>query len=142
MSPFEYSSTFFDHMRNTVSISNHVRTTRSRFDQVRDLEQVSNKFESTRYYSISLDLIRDTLYTSHNLMRITYEPFEQLRYTRDHLEQIRSSSNLRRITFPRIGSRIVIIGPSYRPPASDGTCIKTRTMKYFAYLKDMRSYFD
>jgi hypothetical protein len=52
-------------------------------------------------------------------------------------DQVRSSSDLVRTTFPRIGSHIVIIGPSYRPPASHDMCIRPRTMSYIAYLKDM-----
>jgi hypothetical protein len=55
-------------------------------------------------------------------------------------DQVRSSSDLVRTTFPRIDSHIVIIGPSYRPPASHDTCIRARTKSYFAYLKDMREF--
>jgi hypothetical protein len=40
--------------------------------------------------------------------------------------------------FPRIGRRYLVIGYSYCSPASHGTCIKTRTMRYFAYWEYFR----
>jgi hypothetical protein len=115
-------------LRNVRKGSNKPRTSLNKLYLTR------TSLECPQYPSTSS---RDTFETWPDFMWTTYESSKHVRYIRNCLEQIRSSSDLLWMTFPRICSLIVIIGPSYHPSASHGTCIKPRTMSYIAYLKDM-----
>jgi hypothetical protein len=99
-----------------------VRTSPNNLEQPRT--SLEHPWYSSTLFAIpsTHDLSSCESHTSHTILH-------------DSLEII---SNLLWTTFPCIGCCIIIIGPSYHPPASHKMCIKPRTMSYFAYLKDMR----